>query len=79
MLPFESRSSIARNPDPYRACRNGVSEHPRYHDCHNCEHAKTAACEYGDSILKSDSLKKWIGVADEMLAAHPKLNPNRLP
>lgn len=79
MLPFESRSTIINNPDPYRACHNGISEHPHYHDCHNCGHAKDATCKYGDAILKSAELKKWIKVGEDMLASYPKLDPKRLP
>jgi len=71
--------AVLYQDDPWMACHYGVTDHPHYHDCYNCKHAKDTSCEYGDGILKSDELKKWIAVADEMLAAYPKLNPKRLP
>ena len=33
------------NKDPYLACLNGVSTHPHYHDCENCEHVANKTCD----------------------------------
>ena len=47
LLPWESKSSFINDPDPYSSCHRGIDEHPHYHDCNNCNHAKYATCEYG--------------------------------
>lgn len=38
--------------DPYRACLFGATEHPHYHDCKNCDHAKYGGCKYGTARLE---------------------------
>lgn len=35
------------DPDPYVACHHDITEHPHYHDCDTCRHAKYATCLYG--------------------------------
>lgn len=52
------------DPDPWKACHYLLKEHPRYHDCENCEHNHT--CEYGLSKL----LQKEI---DELLEENREL------
>ena len=44
---FESKLNVINDPDPYRACHHGIDEHPHYHDCNICYHAKYATCVYG--------------------------------
>ena len=35
------------DPDPYVACHYDITEHPHYHDCGICRHAKAATCLWG--------------------------------
>ena len=35
------------DPDPYIACYYDITEHPHYHDCATCIHARTAFCMRG--------------------------------
>lgn len=67
------------NKDPYLACLNGVSTHPHYHDCENCEHVANKTCEYGVGKKTSKELRAAIDEGKSMLAAYPKLDPSRLP
>ena len=69
----------AHNPDPYTACHIGVSWHPHYHDCQNCEHAKNAFCDIARDEQNLKLLHQSIAEGEAMLASYPKLNPNRLP
>lgn len=52
MSLYAFRSSALLNPDPYDACFWGATEHPRYHDCENCDHAKYGGCKYGNARLE---------------------------
>ena len=67
------------NSDPYDACFWGAIEHPRYHDCENCEHIADKTCEYGIGQKTLKELQAAIADGEKMLAAYPKLNPARLP
>ena len=67
------------NPDPYEACFWGAREHPHYHDCKNCSHVADKSCEYGVNQKQQEELQKLMAEVKEMLAAHPKLDPKRLP
>lgn len=69
----------ASNPDPYTACHCGVSWHPRYHDCENCEHYETATCDIGKGKKDMKDLRAAIADGETMLASYPKMNPARLP
>lgn len=69
----------ASNPDPYAACHWGVSRHPRYHDCENCEHVKNNTCDIGVGKMQLKALEAALAETQEMLASYPKLNPARLP
>ena len=39
--------SHINDPDPYKACRYGQTQHPHYHDCENCAHYQTGTCDIG--------------------------------
>ena len=73
------RRSALRNPDPYAACLHGAKEHPRYHDCENCEHIADKTCEYGIGQKTAKDLRTALAEGESMLAAYPRLNPARLP
>lgn len=68
------------NPDPYLACRCGVSWHPRYHDCENCEHIADKTCEYGIGQKTAKELQAALAEGEALLnVMRPKRNPIRLP
>lgn len=52
------------DPDPWDACHYLLEEHPRYHDCENCEH--NHVCYYGLSKLLQNEI-------DELLEENRKL------
>jgi len=72
-------ANALKDPDPYDACFWGAIEHPRYHDCENCEHIADKTCEYGIGQKTLKDLKAAIADGKVMLASYPKLNPKRLP
>ena len=70
---------LGRNPDPYAACLWGYKQHPRYHDCANCEHIADKTCEYGIGQKTLKELQASIADGKAMLASYPKHDPARLP
>lgn len=80
MASFDTfRYYALQKSDPYDACFYGATEHPRYHDCDNCEHIADKTCEYGMGQKTSEDLKAAIAEGKAMLASYPKLDPKRLP
>ena len=68
MSLYAFRSSALLNPDPYDACFWGATEHPRYHDCENCDHAKYGGCKYGTARLEKLKFNARMKEMDGMVA-----------
>ncbi|MBQ8697417.1 MAG: hypothetical protein IJ521_00235 [Schwartzia sp.] len=53
--------------DPYAACMYGLEEHPRYHDCENCDHAKYGNCKYGIHTVNLKILQRGLAECKALL------------
>ena len=67
MLPFMPRAHID-DEDPYRACHQGFTEHPHYHDCDNCAHYRYLTCDLGKIYLFDVLLEAQNDETDRLLA-----------
>lgn len=74
MSIYTYHSTALANPDPWAACHYLLEEHPRYHDCKNCEH--NLHCDYGLSALIDNELDATI---EECRTLHDKLNKFGVP
>lgn len=76
------RAFAKSNTDPWKACHWGVSSHPHYHDCENCDHARYGSCEYGQGYLarkQAEEIRARLKEFEESLPPYPSLDPKRLP
>ena len=62
------RVFAASDPDPYQACHWGVTDHPHYYDCQNCEYAKYDACDIGRINMQAIAHKNQKDECDRIIA-----------
>lgn len=70
------------DPDPWTACHWGVTSHPHYHDCENCDHARYGSCDIGKAFVERKQNEAFRARAKEIidsLPPYPSLDPKRLP
>ena len=64
-----NRSAAKSNPDPWQACHFGVTDHPRYLDCANCEHCFDGTpCDFGAARFRELALEAQKTECDRMVA-----------
>ena len=76
------RAFALSDPDPWKACHWGVTSHPHYLACANCDHARPDGCEYGQGYLagkQAEELRARLKEFKESQPPYPALDPNRLP
>ena len=64
------------------ACHWGVTSHPHYHDCENCDHARYGNCDIGKAFVERKQNEAFRARAKEIinsLPPYPSLDPKRLP
>ncbi|MBQ7516717.1 MAG: hypothetical protein IJS96_10595 [Schwartzia sp.] len=78
MSIYTYRRSALASPDPWRACYHLLDEHPRYHDCDNCEH--NLYCDYGLDFLISKGIEELLEenrqLQIELNGGVPPIDPN---